>query len=68
MKGWKTIVFNVIGAILLVAENQGVAFGLSPETIATILLVGNFILRFLTTTPVGKKTVNPDKPNPPGKD
>lgn len=57
MKGWKTIVFNVIGAILLVAENQGVAFGLSPETIATILLVGNFVLRFLTTTPVGKNHV-----------
>lgn len=67
MKGWKTILFNVIGAILLVAENQGEAFGLGTETIATIILVGNFVLRFLTNTPVGSKTVNPDKPTPGGK-
>lgn len=54
MKGWKTIVFNIISAIILVAETYGVGFGLDPQTIAYIALIGNFVLRFFTTTPVGK--------------
>jgi hypothetical protein len=52
MKGWKTIAYNVIMAVILVAENQGAGFGLSAETIGYITLIGNFVLRFFTTTPV----------------
>ena len=52
MKGWKTIVFNILMGILLVIGEQGTSWGLSIETIAIIGTVGNFILRFLTTSPV----------------
>lgn len=60
MKGWKTILFNIIAGIILVAEQQGVNFGLNPEIIGVIVVIGNFVLRFLTTTPIamaGAKTV-----------
>jgi hypothetical protein len=53
MKGWKTIVFNILMGILLVIDQQGVNWGLSIEKIAAIGTVGNFILRFITTTPIG---------------
>lgn len=56
MKGWKTIIYNVIMAIILVAEQQGAGFGLSPEVIGYITLIGNFVLRFFTTTPVFNRT------------
>lgn len=55
MKGWKTIAFNVLSGVLLVLEGQGVdLWGLTPELLGTITVVGNFALRFLTTTAVGK--------------
>lgn len=54
MKGWKTIIFNVLMAILLVVEEQGELWGLSIEVIGFITVIGNAILRFFTTTPVGK--------------
>jgi hypothetical protein len=54
LKGWKTIAFNVLTGILLVLTTQGVdVWGLSPEIIGTVTIVGNFILRLLTTTKVG---------------
>jgi hypothetical protein len=56
MKGWKTILFNALSGLLLVIGGQGVdLWGLSPELIGTITVVGNFILRFITTTAIGKK-------------
>jgi len=55
MKGWKTIGFNIITGILLIIEAQGIDLGLDVETIALINVVGNFVLRFFTSTPVGKK-------------
>lgn len=54
MKGWKTISFNVISAIVLVAEAQGSGFGLDVATIGYITVIGNFVLRFFTSSPVGK--------------
>lgn len=55
MKGWKTITFNVLMGILLLVQHQAHLWEI-PEGIAeTILVVGNFILRFVTSTPVGKK-------------
>jgi hypothetical protein len=64
MKGWKTILFNIIAGLLLVAEQQGINFGLTPEIIGIIVVIGNFVLRFLTTTPIamaGAKTVSKAK-------
>ena len=54
MKGWKTIVFNVLTGILLLVDNMGEGLGISNEVIAGIIVVGNMVLRFVTTTPVGK--------------
>lgn len=56
MKGWKTIAFNVLSGLILVLQSQGAdLWGASPELVATAVVIGNFILRFLTTSAVGKK-------------
>ena len=56
MKGWKTIVFNLLSAVLLIVSTQGVdIWGLSTEVVAFASVLGNFVLRFLTTTQVGGK-------------
>ena len=55
MKGWKTIAFNILSGILLIVASQGVdVWGLSTEIVAFAAVIGNFVLRFLTTTAVGK--------------
>lgn len=55
MKGFKTIAFNIISGILLIAQSQGAElWGLTPEVLTLIILIGNFVLRFLTTTAIGK--------------
>jgi len=54
MKGWKTIAFNVIMAVILLAEQLGAQWGLSVEIVAIVSTIGNFILRFFTSTPVTK--------------
>ena len=55
MKGWKTIAFNVLTGILLIISTQGVEiWGLSMEVVSFATVIGNFVLRFLTTTAVGK--------------
>lgn len=59
MKGWKTIIFNILMGVMLVVEEQGQLWGLSLSTIGFITVMGNAILRFFTNTPVGKKTVPP---------
>lgn len=55
-KGFKTLVYNIIMGILLVVEQQGAGFGLDVATVGYITVVGNFILRFFTTTKVGKSS------------
>jgi len=54
MKGYKTLIFNIIAALLMIAENYGVTFGLSAEIVGYIAVIGNFVLRFFTTTSVLK--------------
>ena len=46
-KGWKskTLWFNVLMAVLATAEFTADMAWLSPEALATIIVVGNFILR-----------------------
>ena len=57
LKGWKTILFNVITGIILILESQGVThWGIAPGVVEIILVLGNLILRtFFTDTSVGKK-------------
>lgn len=51
MKGWKTIIFNILAGILLLVDKQADLWGIPPGTAETILVVGNVILRFFTTGP-----------------
>ena len=41
-------------AIILLAEKMGADWGISDSVIALIVTVGNFILRFFTSTPIMK--------------
>jgi len=55
VKGWKTILFNVITAAILIVDKAGEGLGIPPGVMETILVVGNLILRvFFTTTPAMK--------------
>lgn len=65
MKGWKTIIFNILMGVMLVVEEQGQLWGLSLSTIGFITVVGNAVLRFFTTTPVGKSSTVPPSGVPP---
>lgn len=56
MKGWKTIAFNVLMGILLLVDNQAALWNIPAGIAETILVVGNFVLRFLTTSPIGKSS------------
>lgn len=57
MKGFKTVLFNIGAAIMPVLEVSGVEMGLEGDSLAYYGLgvtVVNLILRFFTTTAVGK--------------
>lgn len=54
LKGWKTILFNVVTGAILLIDNLGADWGIAPGLIEGILIVGNLILRFLTSTPAMK--------------
>lgn len=57
MKGYKTVIFNVIAAVLPVLEVSGADLGLSGDGLAYYglgITVANLVLRFLTTSPVFK--------------
>lgn len=62
MKGWKTIIFMVLVAIIGALQSVGLAdwIGLVGEKTAGLIVSGigvtGVILRFLTTTAVGEKT------------
>lgn len=57
LKGWRTIVFNILsGALLIMSLPEFVAV-LPPEWASWIALanvVGNMALRGMTTTPIGR--------------
>ena len=60
MKGYRTIVFNVLGLLFGLLAMYGV--DVSPEDqqsigngLVAILTVGNVILRSVTTTPLGSR-------------
>ena len=61
MKGYRTIFFNLISALVAAAasilEYAGV-LDISPEVLIGAIVfvnIGNGVLRTITTTPVGKK-------------
>lgn len=57
MKGWKTVLFNVLAAIVPVLEVSGADLGLDGQGLAIYGLgvtIANLVLRYLTTTALGK--------------
>lgn len=61
MKGWRTVLFNVLGITSLVATQYGEL--LPPKVMPYIGLglgVGNLVLRTITTTPIGKSGAEND--------
>ena len=58
LKGWKTVTFNVLAAIVPILELTELK-GIVPEEYlpfyALAVAMGNVYLRSVTTTPMGKK-------------
>lgn len=58
MKGFKTVAFNILASIIPVLEVSGADLGLEGNALALYGLgvtIANLVLRFFTTTPIGKK-------------
>ncbi len=59
MKGFKTLVFNLLAVMMPILQASGAADlgleGTNAMIYAAILAMVNIILRFFTTTPVGTK-------------
>lgn len=58
MKGWRTVVFNVLAAVLPVLELTELRDVLPPDWLpwyALAVAIGNVWLRSITTTPMGQK-------------
>ena len=57
LKGYKTVIFNIVAAIMPVLEASGADLGLTGQGLALYglgITIGNIVLRYLTTTPIGK--------------
>jgi len=52
----KTLQFNILAAIAAVSAMFGLDFGLTPEVqaeiVASVTIIGNFLLRFITETKI----------------
>ena len=58
MKGFRTIIFNLLAAIIPVLEMFGMELGLEGNYKTAyyfVIIAGNIILRFKTNTTIGKK-------------
>ena len=58
LKGWRTIAFNALNAMVAIAAMPEVADVLPPEVLPWVMLftaLGNMYLRKITTTPLGQK-------------
>lgn len=61
IKGYRTLIFNLLSAIIPVMEIFGVNLGLEGFFIKAYYLIiigGNIYLRFVTNTAVGKRHAN----------
>jgi len=57
MKGYRTIIFNILAAILPILESAEFTNLLTQEQMelyALAILIGNGLLRFVTNTSIGK--------------
>jgi len=56
MKGWKTILFNVITFALAGLQAIDLTDIIPQNILALIIAFGNMVLRLFTSTPVGKSS------------
>ncbi|PCI53453.1 MAG: hypothetical protein COB36_12360 [Alphaproteobacteria bacterium] len=57
MKGFKTVIFNSLGSIMPILEVSGITGVLEGDALKWYIIgmaVANIVLRFMTTTAVGK--------------
>ena len=52
MKGWKTIVFNVLTIAVLIMQQMGTDLGISAPVITAVVAVINIVLRYFTDTKI----------------
>ena len=58
LKGYKTLIFNIATTLVALGEMTDVFNIIAPQYTPAVLIavaVGNIILRFFTTTPIGSK-------------
>ena len=55
MKGWRTLGFNILTAVAGFLGTATTIPGLDPQTLLIVNVVGNMLLRWVTTGPVGTK-------------
>jgi hypothetical protein len=63
LKGWKTVAFNIVAAILPVIQLTEFRDALPPEYLpwyALAIALANLALRHVTDTPAGYKASTPD--------
>jgi hypothetical protein len=61
MKGWKTILANVLMLAVLVAGKFGLDMGDTSAVepfVPWVVIIVNLVLRFVTTTPVFKRSID----------
>ena len=59
MKGWRTVIFNVLAAIVPILELTELRAVIPAEWLPWYMLgvvLANMALRYVTTTPVGRKS------------
>lgn len=67
MKGFRTILFNVLGLILVMVQyflDTPGFLQIDPTILTTIIVAGNFILRFISDTPVFGKSADATRAGP----
>lgn len=55
LKGWRTVVTNVLVAVVTVGAWPQVSAFVDPQLIVLVVSLANFLLRLLTSTSVGAK-------------
>lgn len=58
MRGYKTVLFNILAAIMPILEASGADLGLTGQNAtyyALFITFINLVLRAFTTTPIGSK-------------
>lgn len=67
MKGFKTVLFNILGLLLVVLQyilDTPGFLNIDPTIIIAVISAVNFVLRFVSDTPVFSQDANPTRAGP----